>query len=108
MQMVIVGGTNFIGPYVVRQLVDAGHHVTLFHRKISANRFDRTLDDFSCPYARGWKNNNLFYPCERAHARRVENPYHFHPHWPLPIHLARTREAAPPSGARPLRVNPRR
>ena len=32
MRVVIVGGTRFIGPYVARQLVDAGHDVTVYHR----------------------------------------------------------------------------
>lgn len=32
MNILIIGGTRFIGPYVVRRLIDAGHSVTLFHR----------------------------------------------------------------------------
>ena len=32
MKVLIVGGTNFIGPYVVRRLVEYGHEVVLFHR----------------------------------------------------------------------------
>ena len=32
MQVLIIGGTRFIGPHVVRRLVGAGHNVTLFHR----------------------------------------------------------------------------
>ncbi|MGB3756129.1 MAG: NAD-dependent epimerase/dehydratase family protein [Rivularia sp. (in: cyanobacteria)] len=32
MKILIIGGTNFIGPWVVRQLVTMGHDVTLFHR----------------------------------------------------------------------------
>jgi nucleoside-diphosphate-sugar epimerase len=32
MRILIIGGTRFIGPYVVRCLTDAGHSVTLFHR----------------------------------------------------------------------------
>jgi nucleoside-diphosphate-sugar epimerase len=32
MRILIIGGTRFIGPYVVRYLADAGHDVTLFHR----------------------------------------------------------------------------
>lgn len=30
--VLIVGGTGFIGPHVVRGLIDAGHNVALFHR----------------------------------------------------------------------------
>jgi nucleoside-diphosphate-sugar epimerase len=32
MKVLLIGGTNFIGPYVVRQLVEMGHDVTVFHR----------------------------------------------------------------------------
>lgn len=32
MRVLIIGGTRFIGPYVVRRLVEEGHDVTLFHR----------------------------------------------------------------------------
>lgn len=32
MKILVIGGTNFIGPPVVRQLHTMGHHVTLFHR----------------------------------------------------------------------------
>ncbi|MEL6320299.1 MAG: NAD-dependent epimerase/dehydratase family protein, partial [Cyanobacteria bacterium J06626_14] len=32
MNIFIIGGTNFIGPYVVRALVEKGHSVTVFHR----------------------------------------------------------------------------
>lgn len=32
MQVLVIGGTNFIGPYVVRQIRESGHHVTVFHR----------------------------------------------------------------------------
>jgi nucleoside-diphosphate-sugar epimerase len=32
MKILIIGGTNFIDPFVVRQLVTMGHDVTLFHR----------------------------------------------------------------------------
>src|SRR5690348_2222959 len=32
MQVLLIGGTKFIGPYVVRRLVDLGHSVTVYHR----------------------------------------------------------------------------
>jgi nucleoside-diphosphate-sugar epimerase len=32
MRILIIGGTHFIGPHVVRHLLSAGHEVTLFHR----------------------------------------------------------------------------
>ena len=32
MRFVVLGGTRFIGPYLVRELSEAGHQVTVFHR----------------------------------------------------------------------------
>ena len=32
MKILVIGGTNFIGPAVVRQLYAMGHEVTVFHR----------------------------------------------------------------------------
>src|SRR5690348_7512228 len=32
MRILIIGGTNFIGPHLVRRLVGAGHDVAVFHR----------------------------------------------------------------------------
>jgi nucleoside-diphosphate-sugar epimerase len=32
MRVLVIGGTSFIGPRVVRRLVEAGHDVTVFHR----------------------------------------------------------------------------
>jgi len=32
MHILVIGGTRFIGAHVVRQLVDAGHSVTVYHR----------------------------------------------------------------------------
>jgi nucleoside-diphosphate-sugar epimerase len=32
MRILVIGGTNFIGPYVVRRLAEHGHELTLFHR----------------------------------------------------------------------------
>ncbi len=32
MRVLVIGGTNFIGPYVVRTLVTQGHEVAVFHR----------------------------------------------------------------------------
>jgi len=32
MRFLIIGGTNFIGPHVARQLTEASHHVTVFNR----------------------------------------------------------------------------
>lgn len=32
MRVLVIGGTNFMGPYVVRRLVERGHEVAVFHR----------------------------------------------------------------------------
>ena len=32
MNVLVIGGTRFIGVYVVRQLIDSGHSVTVYHR----------------------------------------------------------------------------
>lgn len=32
MKILVIGGTGFIGPYVVRRLVEQGHEVAVFHR----------------------------------------------------------------------------
>ena len=32
MKVLVIGGTNFIGPHVVRQLIERGHEVAVFHR----------------------------------------------------------------------------
>lgn len=32
MRILVLGGTRFVGPYVVRQLARHGHHLTIFHR----------------------------------------------------------------------------
>ncbi len=38
MRILIIGGTSFIGPYVVRALQEKGHDITVFHRgKTSSN-----------------------------------------------------------------------
>jgi nucleoside-diphosphate-sugar epimerase len=37
MRVVIIGGTRFMGPHVVRSLAGAGHDVTVFHRGTDCN-----------------------------------------------------------------------
>jgi nucleoside-diphosphate-sugar epimerase len=36
MNILVIGGTGFIGPYVVQQLVEEGHEVCLFHRGLTS------------------------------------------------------------------------
>ena len=44
MRVLVIGGTRFIGPFVVRQLYDAGHEVTVFHRGKSHATLPDTIE----------------------------------------------------------------
>lgn len=39
MKILVIGGSGFIGPFVVQQLVDKGHDVTVFHRGHAKPKF---------------------------------------------------------------------
>ena len=39
MRMLLIGASGFIGPHVVRGLVDRGHEVAVFHRRKAAVSF---------------------------------------------------------------------
>jgi nucleoside-diphosphate-sugar epimerase len=39
MKILVIGGTGFIGPHVIRALVIGGHQVAVFHRSMGAARF---------------------------------------------------------------------
>jgi nucleoside-diphosphate-sugar epimerase len=39
MRMLLIGGSGFIGPHVVRALLDRGHEVAVFHRGKAAVSF---------------------------------------------------------------------
>ncbi|CAA9445556.1 MAG: hypothetical protein AVDCRST_MAG78-2836 [uncultured Rubrobacteraceae bacterium] len=38
MRVVVVGGTNFVGPHVVWRLAEEDHEVTVFHRGRTGRR----------------------------------------------------------------------
>jgi uncharacterized protein YbjT (DUF2867 family) len=38
MRVLILGGTRFIGPPIVRYLIEQGHFVTVFHRGVSTTK----------------------------------------------------------------------
>jgi nucleoside-diphosphate-sugar epimerase len=42
-RVLVVGGTRFIGPPVVRRLVEAGHEVTVFHRGLTEAELPATV-----------------------------------------------------------------
>src|SRR2546423_799251 len=62
MRILIIGGTGFIGPWVVRRLLGEGHSVALFHRGQTAadlppatshiNGDRRNLSDFASKFRR--------------------------------------------------------
>ena len=43
MNILIVGGTNFLGPHVVHQLVTMHHQVTVFHRGHTQNNLPASV-----------------------------------------------------------------
>ena len=45
MRILVIGGTRFIGPNVVRPLLQTGHEVTLFHRHASNSGIPEVLGD---------------------------------------------------------------
>jgi nucleoside-diphosphate-sugar epimerase len=44
MRILVIGGTGFIGPPLIRQLAAAGHSVAVFHRGSSTAAFPRTVE----------------------------------------------------------------
>jgi nucleoside-diphosphate-sugar epimerase len=51
-RVVVLGGTGFIGGYVVGALVANGHEVTVFHRGISERDLPRSVRHIHAPFAR--------------------------------------------------------
>ena len=45
MKILVIGGTGFIGPYVIRALVAAGHQVAVFHRTACASELPPGVQD---------------------------------------------------------------
>jgi nucleoside-diphosphate-sugar epimerase len=43
MHILVIGGTRFIGPYIVRRLVALGHQVTLFHRGTTTTELPESI-----------------------------------------------------------------
>ncbi|MFN0027132.1 MAG: NAD-dependent epimerase/dehydratase family protein [Acidimicrobiales bacterium] len=44
MRLLVVGGTRFIGRHLVERAVDAGHHVTVFHRGVHRGQLDPNVE----------------------------------------------------------------
>ena len=51
MQILVIGGTRFIGPYVVRQLVQRGQSVTVYHRGLTEPDLPLTVRHIHDPAA---------------------------------------------------------
>ena len=45
MKILIVGGTRFMGPHVVRKLATEDHDVTVFHRGITTATFPESVSE---------------------------------------------------------------
>ncbi|MCA9704428.1 MAG: NAD-dependent epimerase/dehydratase family protein [Myxococcales bacterium] len=46
MRLLVIGGTSFMGPFVVQHLVDAGHEVAVFHRGTTIARLPTGVGAF--------------------------------------------------------------
>jgi len=42
MRILVIGGTRFMGPYVVQELHDAGHEIAVFHREQTPGAYKET------------------------------------------------------------------
>jgi len=51
MRVLVIGGTRSIGPHVVRELVDAGHSVAVYHRGSNESDLPQSVTHFHSPKA---------------------------------------------------------
>ena len=51
MRVLVIGGTGFIGPYVVRQLIGQGHDVAVYHRGQTEAELPATVRHIRSPHA---------------------------------------------------------
>jgi len=51
MRILVIGGTGFIGPHVVRQLAEQEHEVTVYHRAQSQTKLPANVRDIQSPLA---------------------------------------------------------
>src|SRR5450432_200284 len=51
MRVLVIGGTRFIGPPAIRQIVAQGHDVAVFHRGVSSNGLPASVRHFTAPEA---------------------------------------------------------
>ena len=50
MRILILGGTRLSGPFLVRQLLALGHHVTIFHRNNNPYNVPAGVDQIVGPF----------------------------------------------------------
>ncbi|WP_193196648.1 NAD-dependent epimerase/dehydratase family protein [Nostoc sp. MG11] len=60
MKILIIGGTNFIGPPLVRQLVAMGHEVILFHRGTTTASLPRDVHEILGDRSHFWEMRSQF------------------------------------------------
>ena len=53
MRILIIGGTRFIGPFLVRQLAEQGHHVVVYHRGDHAAAVPEGVEQIIAPAEAG-------------------------------------------------------
>ena len=51
MRILVIGGTRFIGPYVIRELASAGHQVAVYHRGSNEADLPSSVTQFHSPKA---------------------------------------------------------
>lgn len=45
MNILIIGGTRFMGPFIVKKLQSAGHNLTLFHRGNTPSKLSESVEE---------------------------------------------------------------
>ena len=70
MKLLIIGGTQLTGPFLVRRLIEAGHHVTLFHRGNHPRNVPAGVDQILAPREPGPADDRFHLAAFAAEFRR--------------------------------------
>ena len=78
MRILIIGGTRFVGPFLVRQLAEQGHHVIIYHRGDHAAAVPEGVEQIIAPAEPGPTSDryHLGVFADRFGARRPEVVVH--------------------------------